>query len=56
MAAIGVAPDAVDAGSDDALRIAVADVAGMTDRFACQEGLAKLACDPAKLPQGIGVR
>jgi dGTPase len=45
----------VDAGSAEALRAAVAYVAGMTDRFACQEGLVHLAWDPAKLPRGIGV-
>ena len=44
----------VDAGSSDALRIAVAYVAGMTDRFACQQGIVELAWDPAKLPRGIG--
>jgi dGTPase len=58
----GRAPDAtsvgvgrVDAGSAEALRAAVAYVGGMTDRFACLEGLSKLSWDPAKLPQGIGV-
>ena len=45
----------VDAGSPEALRAAVAYVAGMTDRFACQEGLVQLSWDPAELPQGIGV-
>ncbi len=45
----------IDAGSTEALRVAVAYVAGMTDRFACQQGLAHLAWDPAKLPRGIGV-
>lgn len=54
-AALGDAVDYVDAGSADALRAAVAYVAGMTDRFACQQGLAQLSWDPAKLPQGIGV-
>ena len=53
--ALGEAADHVDAGSADALRAAVAYVAGMTDRFACQEGLARLSWDPAKLPRGIGV-
>ncbi len=51
-------PDAdvhlVDAGSPEALEAAVAYVAGMTDRFACQQGLAELDWDPAKLPRGIG--
>jgi dGTPase len=45
----------VDAGSAEALRASVAYVGGMTDRFACLEGLAKLAWDPAQLPHGIGV-
>jgi hypothetical protein len=27
----------------------------MTDRYACQQGLAQLSWDPAKLPRGIGV-
>jgi dGTPase len=45
----------VDAGSAEALRAAVAYVGGMTDRFACLEGLSKLSWDPAELPQGIGV-
>ena len=53
--ALGEAADHVDAGSADALRAAVAYVAGMTDRFACQEGLARLSWDPTKLPRGIGV-
>lgn len=54
-AALGDRADYADAGSDEALRAAVAYVAGMTDRFACQQGLAQLGWDPAKLPQGIGV-
>ncbi len=54
-AALGERADYVDAGGDEALRAAVAYVAGMTDRFACQQGLAHLGWDPAKLPQGIGV-
>jgi dGTPase len=45
----------VDAGSAEALRVAVAYVAGMTDRFACQQGLSQLNWDPAKLPHGIGI-
>lgn len=43
----------VDAGSDDAVRIAVGYVAGMTDRFACRQALTHLAWDPAALPQGL---
>ena len=53
--ALGDRAETVDAGSTDALRAAVAYIAGMTDRFACQQGLAHLGWDPAKLPQGIGV-
>jgi dGTPase len=45
----------VDAGSAEALRVAVAYVAGMTDRFACQQGVAELSWEPAKLPRGVGV-
>jgi len=44
---------AVAAGSDEALRTAVAYVAGMTDRFACRQAVALLGWDPAKLPVGI---
>lgn len=54
-AAIGEGAEHVDAGSPAALRGAVAYVAGMTDRFACQQGVAQLAWDPAKLPRGVGV-
>jgi dGTPase len=54
-AALGDRADYVDAGGPEALRAAVAYVAGMTDRYACQQGLAQLAWDPAKLPRGIGV-
>jgi dGTPase len=54
-AALGDRVDHVDAGGPDALRAAVAYVGGMTDRFACQQGLAQLSWDPAKLPRGIGV-
>jgi dGTPase len=54
-AALGDRADYVDAGGPEALRAAVAYVAGMTDRYACQQGLAQLSWDPAKLPRGIGV-
>jgi dGTPase len=54
-AALGERADYVDAGGPEALRAAVAYVAGMTDRYACQQGVAQLSWDPAKLPQGIGV-
>ena len=54
-AALGERADYADAGGPEALRAAVAYVAGMTDRYACQQGLAQLGWDPAKLPRGIGV-
>ncbi len=54
-AAVDVDIDHLEAGSPDALRAAVAYVAGMTDRFACQQGLMQLNWDPAKLPQGVGL-
>jgi len=40
-------------GSDEAVRAAVAYVAGMTDRFACRQAVSLLGWDPAKLPQGV---
>lgn len=43
----------VEAGSGDALRAAVTYVGGMTDRFACQQAVALLGWDRAKLPKGI---
>jgi len=46
----------LEAGSQDALRAAVSYVGGMTDRFACQQAVALLGWDPAKLPQGIDTR
>ena len=48
-------PDAHDdaAGSPDALHAAVAYVGGMTDRFACRQGIALLDWPRAQLPQGI---
>jgi len=54
-AALGDRAEYIDAGGDEALRASVAYVAGMTDRFACLQGLAQLGWDPAKLPQGVGV-
>ena len=54
-AALGEPVDDIEAGSVAALRAAVAYVGGMTDRFACEQGLTKLSWDPAKLPEGIGV-
>lgn len=50
----GIDPDLVDAGSDDAIRMAVAYVAGMTDRFACERGIVELNWDRDKLPRGVG--
>ena len=50
-------PDAsielIDAGSQEAVTAAVAYVAGMTDRFACDRGIIDLDWDPAKLPVGV---
>ena len=45
----------IDAGSADALRLAVAYVAGMTDRFACERGIVELNWERNKLPKGVGV-
>ncbi|MGH9081139.1 MAG: HD domain-containing protein [Acidimicrobiales bacterium] len=41
-------------GEPDAVRAAVAYVAGMTDRFACSRAVALLDWDPDKLPAGVG--
>ena len=46
--------DFIDAGSDEAVRLAVAYVAGMTDRFACEHGLVELNWERKKLPKGVG--
>ena len=43
----------VEAGSDESLTAAVAYVAGMTDRFACERGLVELNWDPDKLPTAV---
>ncbi len=50
-------PDAhaVDAGSPDAYRIAVAYVGGMTDRFACRQAMSLLNWPKAQLPLGIDI-
>ena len=45
----------IGAGTPEALAAAVGYVAGMTDRFACQQAVALLGWDPAKLPKGIDV-
>ena len=43
----------LNAGEPEAVRAAVAYVAGMTDRFAFRQAVARLGWDPAKLPKGI---
>ncbi len=50
-------PDAhgLDAGSDAALHLAVAHVAGMTDRYACRQAMALLGWPRDRLPAGIDV-
>lgn len=45
----------IGAGTPEALAAAVGYVAGMTDRFACQQAVSLLGWDPAKLPKGIDV-
>lgn len=45
----------IDAGSGAALRAAVTYVAGMTDRFACQQAQVQLGWGPHQLPRGIDV-
>ena len=47
--------DGIGAGTPQALAAAVGYVAGMTDRFACQQAVSLLGWDPAKLPKGIDV-
>lgn len=42
-------------GTSDTLRHAVAYVAGMTDRFACRQGMTLLGWTPDRLPRGIDV-
>lgn len=43
----------LDAGSQPALAAAVAYVSGMTDRFACRQGVAQLGWPSDRLPAGI---
>jgi len=43
----------VEAGSSEALRVAVAYVAGMTDRFACERGISELGFDQRQLPTAV---
>jgi dGTPase len=49
-------PDVVgiQAGSSQAVHAAVAYVGGMTDRFACRQGVTLLGWDLDRLPQGVG--
>ena len=46
--------DGVEAGSRSAMLAAVAYVGGMTDRFACRQGVTLLGWPPHRLPRGIG--
>jgi dGTPase len=52
----GTTPRGLSAGSDAALREAVAYVAGMTDRYAFSQAVTLLGWDPAALPVGVGGR
>ena len=53
----GLLPDHGDAssGSPEAVRSAVAYVAGMTDRYACRQGIALLDYPLHKLPRGFDI-
>ena len=53
----GLLPDHcdVDAGSETARHLAVAYVAGMTDRYACRQAIDELGWDRARLPSGIDI-
>ncbi len=46
----------IDAGSREALHAAVAYVGGMTDRFACRQGVTLLDWPVDRLPRGIGTQ
>jgi dGTPase len=48
-------PADVATGSPEAVRQAVAYVAGMTDRFACRQGVALLDYPLHRLPRGIDI-
>jgi dGTPase len=48
-----IAKHIAPAHSTEALHNAVAYVGGMTDRFACRQGIALLGWDASRLPQGI---
>jgi dGTPase len=50
----GTEPSDFSAGSDEAIFAAVTYVAGMTDRFAFRQAVARLGWDPEKLPVGVG--
>ncbi|MCU1393126.1 MAG: putative dNTP triphosphohydrolase [Ilumatobacteraceae bacterium] len=50
-----VPADGLAAGSPEALHEAVRYVSGMTDRFACRQGMSLLGWGPERLPQGVGV-
>ena len=47
--------DSVVEPAEEALEAAVGYVAGMTDRYACQQAIAHLGWDRADLPEGIDV-
>ena len=51
--AADAAAEPVVAGSAEAVREAVAYVAGMTDRYACRRAVSELGWDPASLPRGV---
>ncbi|MGD0880035.1 MAG: HD domain-containing protein [Acidimicrobiales bacterium] len=51
----GPGDNGLSGGEPGAVYAAVAYVAGMTDRFAFSQAVARLGWDPAKLPVGIGV-
>ncbi len=51
----GGAPLDLVGGEPEAVRAAVAYVAGMTDRFAFSQAVALVGWDPGKLPAGIGM-
>lgn len=44
-----------DAHSAEATKLAVTYVGGMTDRFACRQGISLLGWQESQLPQGIGI-
>ena len=45
----------LDAGSPEAVRMAVAWVSGMTDRYACGRAMSLLGWERDRLPAGIDV-